>query len=111
MQKFLPAVEKGDKRIILVDGEPVGAINRVPAEGVTVNADVSGDALLAVAEPDAEGRDMLTRAAERFGLTARGYHRVLKVSRTIADLEGAERVRRPHVAEALSYRLVAARDV
>jgi magnesium chelatase family protein len=81
------------------------------AEGVTVNADIAGDALLEVAEPDEEGREMLARAATRFGLTARGYHRVLKVARTIADLDGAARVRRPHVAEALAYRLVAARDV
>ena len=73
--------------------------------GVTVNADVSGDALMAVAAPDAEGHDMLLRATDRFRLSARGYHRVLKVARTIADLDGEEGVRRPHVAEALSYRL------
>jgi magnesium chelatase family protein len=81
------------------------------AEGGTVNADVSGDALLAVAEPDADGRDLLDKAAVRFGLTARGYHRVLKVARTIADLDGSEAVRRPHLAEALSYRLIAASDI
>lgn len=78
---------------------------------IRVNADIAGDALMEVAEPDAEGRDMLTRAADRFRLTARGYHRVLKVARTIADLAGEPQVRRPHVAEALSYRLVAARDI
>ena len=60
-----------------------------------------------VATPDAEGRALLTRVAKRFGLSARGYHRVLRVARTIADLEGAPDVRRPHVAEALSYRLTA----
>ena len=76
--------------------------------GVTVNGDVSGDRLMAVAGPDAEGAAMLTRAVDRFRLSARGYHRVLKVARTIADLDGAEGVRRPHVAEALSFRLVAA---
>ncbi|TFL18007.1 YifB family Mg chelatase-like AAA ATPase [Jannaschia formosa] len=88
----------------------VQAARYAGAESVTVNADVSGDALMAVAEPDAEGRELLTRAATRFGLTARGYHRVLKVARTIADLAGEPGVRRPHVAEALSYRLIAARD-
>ncbi len=78
------------------------------AEGVRVNADATGALLDAVAAPDAEGRDLLLRAAERFGLTARGYHRVLRVARTIADLAGSENVRAPHVAEALSFRLTGA---
>ena len=56
--------------------------------------------------PDAEGRALLRRAAEKFGLSARGYDRVLKVSRTVADLAGCESVRADHVAEALQYRLV-----
>ncbi|MGB3554910.1 MAG: ATP-binding protein, partial [Jannaschia sp.] len=78
---------------------------------VRVNADIAGDALMEVAAPDTEGADLLDRAADRFRLTARGYHRVLKVARTIADLEGSDAVRRPHIAEALSYRLIAARDI
>jgi magnesium chelatase family protein len=57
------------------------------------------------AAPDAEGRALLTRVAERFGLTARGYHRVLRVARTIADLDGSARSAQPHVAEAVSFRL------
>jgi magnesium chelatase family protein len=48
---------------------------------------------------------LLTRVAENFRLTARGYHRVLRVARTIADLDGAPDVARPHIAEAVSYRL------
>ena len=55
--------------------------------------------------PDAEGRALLTRVAERFGLSARGYHRILRVARTIADLDGATDVQQPHVAEAVSYRV------
>ncbi|PWJ16158.1 YifB family Mg chelatase-like AAA ATPase [Jannaschia seohaensis] len=78
---------------------------------ITVNADLSGDALTEAARPDAEGAELLTRAATRFGLTARGYHRVLKVARTIADLAGEPDIRRPHIAEALSYRLIAAKDI
>ncbi|WP_281824711.1 YifB family Mg chelatase-like AAA ATPase [Jannaschia rubra] len=73
---------------------------------VTVNADVSGDRLMEVAGTDAEGQDILLRATDRFRLSARGYHRVLKVARTIADLDSSDLVRRPHIAEALSYRLV-----
>jgi magnesium chelatase family protein len=46
----------------------------------------------------------LRQASERIHLSARGYHRVLRVARTLADLGGAEVVRRVHVAEALSYR-------
>ena len=75
------------------------------APGVRVNADAEGETLEAVAAPDGEGRELLARAADRFGLTARGYHRVLRVARTIADLAGSETVGRTHVAEALGYRL------
>jgi magnesium chelatase family protein len=70
------------------------------------NADADGELLERVAAPDAEGRKLLTQAAEKFRLTARGYHRVLRVARTLADFDGVESVRRPHVAEALSYRRV-----
>lgn len=70
------------------------------------NADISGAVLEEVATPDAEGKALLLQAAERFGVSARGYHRILRVSRTIADLAGSEHIRRPHIAEALSFRLV-----
>lgn len=78
------------------------------AGGVRLNADAEGALLQEVAAPDEEGRALLLRVAERIGLTARGYHRVLRVARTIADLAGAATVRAPHVAEAVSYRLAAA---
>jgi len=70
-----------------------------------LNADAEGDLLEQIAAPDTEARQLLSRAAERFHLSARGYHRVLRVARTIADLEGAGDVRKPHLAEALSFRL------
>ncbi|MDW3223109.1 MAG: YifB family Mg chelatase-like AAA ATPase [Paracoccaceae bacterium] len=70
------------------------------------NADAEGEALEEIALPDAEGRDLLLRAAEKFNLSARGYHRVMRVARTIADLDGSEAVHRPHIAEAISFRLV-----
>ena len=74
-------------------------------ENVRVNADIEGDLLTEVATPDDQGRALLVKAADQFGLSARGYHRILRVARTIADLEGAENIARHHVAEAASYRL------
>jgi len=71
------------------------------------NAEVDGTLLEAIAAPDAAGRALLTDAAGRLKLTARGYHRVLKVARTLADLEDARDVKRIHIAEALSYRRIA----
>lgn len=76
-----------------------------PGAKPCLNADTVGDMLDEVARPDDEGRALLTKVAERFGLSARGYHRVLRVARTIADLDLSDAVRRPHVAEAVSYRL------
>jgi len=73
--------------------------------GMSANADIAGDAMEAFATPDSEGRDLLNRVAEKFGLSARGYHRILRVARTIADLAGSDNVRKPHVAEAVGYRL------
>ncbi|SDC49806.1 YifB family Mg chelatase-like AAA ATPase [Ruegeria marina] len=75
--------------------------------GMRQNADAEGKALEEIATPDAEGRDLLVKAADRFGLSARAYHRILRVARTIADLAGDTDVRRPHVAEALSFRVAA----
>lgn len=77
--------------------------------GARQNADAEGKLLEDIAAPDTESRDLLSRAAERFGLSARGYHRVLRVARTIADLACEERVQRHHFAEALSFRLPSAR--
>ncbi|MDB5446747.1 MAG: comM protein [Phenylobacterium sp.] len=79
------------------------------AEGsAALNAQASGDWLDTITALDGPARALLTKAAEAGGLTARGWTRTLRLARTIADLEGAETVRRAHVAEALIYRRVAA---
>jgi magnesium chelatase family protein len=72
--------------------------------GVRTNADVNGPVLEEVAKPDAAGMTLLRDAADAMRLSARGYHRVLRVARTLADLDGADKVGRVHLAEALSYR-------
>ena len=75
-----------------------------PEQRIRTNAEADGSLLDEIATPEPAGRALLLRAAERLRLSARGYHRVLRVARTLADLEGAETVGRRHVAEALSYR-------
>ena len=57
-----------------------------------------------IAKPDAKGQDILSKAADKFHLSARGYHRILRVARTLADLEGCADVQYHHVAEAIGYR-------
>ena len=74
------------------------------------NAEADGPVLEAVGTPDEAGRKLLAQAAEAMRLSARGYTRILRVARTIADLAGSEGVGRIHVAEALSYRRQAPRS-
>jgi magnesium chelatase family protein len=74
---------------------------------VRTNAQVSGPVLEEVARADPAGMALLRDAADSMRLTARGYHRILRVARTLADLDRAERVGRVHLAEALSYRALA----
>jgi len=56
------------------------------------------------AEPDTQSLDMLRMAMERLSLSARAYNRILKVARTIADLEGQAQIQSYHIAEAIGYR-------
>ena len=83
---------------------------RYADDGVRTNAEADGAVLERVATPDEPGRALLASAAAAMRLSARSYHRMLKVARTIADLAGAETVGRIHVAEALSYRRQAPRN-
>jgi magnesium chelatase family protein len=74
---------------------------------VRTNAQAQGPVLEEVAKPEGAGAALIRDAAEVMRLSARGYHRVLRVARTLADLDGAEKVGRLHLAEALSYRALA----
>jgi magnesium chelatase family protein len=75
--------------------------------GIRTNAQANGPVLEDIAKLDGSGTKLLRDAADAMRLSARGYHRVLRVARTLADLDGAENVGRIHLAEALSYRALA----
>jgi magnesium chelatase family protein len=73
-------------------------------KGVYCNAQMTERMLHEFAEPDTDSLDMLRTAMERLSLSARAYSRILKVARTIADLEASEQIQSHHIAEAIGYR-------
>jgi magnesium chelatase family protein len=77
--------------------------------GPITNARCSTAMIEKFAEPDPSGLQLLRDAAEKLKFSARGYHRVLKVARTLADLDGKATVGRLHLAEAISYRMASER--
>ncbi|MDX2257753.1 MAG: YifB family Mg chelatase-like AAA ATPase [Hyphomicrobiaceae bacterium] len=92
-------------RLAALTGEPSsGLVQGMPKSRLRTNADLTGRLIDAVATPDEAGAALLRQAAEALGLSARGFHRTLKVARTIADLAGRDTIGRTEIAEALSYR-------
>ena len=71
---------------------------------IATNSDLKGDAMDRLIKMDEDAKTYLEQAAIKLNLTARGFHRVIRVSRTIADLEQSENVARHHVGEAISFR-------
>jgi len=108
---ILPAPAEGSREVSLrvAHARDVQAARyaALGAANVRTNATVQGPLLEQVANPDAAGLKLLREAADAMQLSARGYHRVLRVARTLADLDGADKVGRIHLAEALSYRALA----
>jgi magnesium chelatase family protein len=104
----LPAPQEGSadvrERVAAARVRQLARFAALGARRVRTNADCSGQVLDDIARPDEAGTALLRSASDAMGLSARGFHRTLKVARTIADLDGTERVERHHIAEALSYR-------
>ena len=116
MDLSLPAPSEGSKeaaaRVSAARAVQTERYSDVAATGRrNVNADAPAKDIAAIAAPDERAGALLNEAAAQLSLSARAYHRVLKVARTIADLDGAGGVKRVHVAEALSYRRRIAGDI
>jgi magnesium chelatase family protein len=104
----LPSPSEGSAevrvRVAAARAKSGARLSAIGARGMRTNAETSGAILEQVANLDGAGMDLLRTASETLRLSARGFHRTLKVARTLADLDGHDGVGRMHVAEALSYR-------
>ena len=101
-----PRVRPKSRRAWRGRARPSARYRELCGGSIRTNAEAEGEILDKVASPEASGRQLLSDAVDRMRLSARGFHRVLRVARTLADLEGAGCVRRRHIAEALSYRRI-----
>ncbi len=104
---FPPPIEGSDEvrvRVIAARERQRARFQAAGVKGVRRNAELQGQLLDQMATPDEAGMTLLRQAAGTLKLSARGFHRVLKVARTLADLDASDGVGRLHIAEALSYR-------
>src|SRR5207253_3464682 len=106
---ILPPPAEGSREVAarVAQARAVQLARYADVPGITTNAAAPATVLEEVARPDASGLALLRDASDAMRMSARGYHRVLRVARTLADLDGVDRVGRVHLAEALSYRALA----
>ncbi|UUZ86794.1 ATP-binding protein [Paenibacillus sp. P26] len=86
-------------------------LSRYKGTGITFNSELSGKSLRTHVRLDQETSDLLQQSFDHFGLSVRAHDRILKISRTIADLEQSEDVRKDHIAEALQYRILDKKNI
>jgi magnesium chelatase family protein len=102
------SAERGGESSETVRGRVVEARGRqgqrFEESGPHCNAQMGAQGVQAHCDVDEAGTNLLRTATDRLGLSARGYTRILKVARTVADLEGASQIRPSHVSEAIQYR-------
>ena len=104
ISKAAPGEPSADIRERVIAARAIQSERYKDCKGTYCNAQMTERMIHRFAEPDADGINMLRMAMERLSLSARAYNRILKVARTIADLEGSEHVKTEHLAEAIGYR-------
>lgn len=97
------------RRVALARNLQIERYRALGRPDIRTNAQCSTALIETVAVPDKAGLALMHEAAEKLRFSARAYHRILKVGRTLADLDGAETIGRIHLAEAISYRIMADR--
>ena len=104
LSKMQPGESSADIRKRVIAARAIQTERFKSVKGIHCNAQMTERMIHLYAEPDAEGFNRLRDAMERLSLSARAYSRILKVARTIADLDGSTNVRAEHIGEAISYR-------
>lgn len=104
ISKAAPGEPSANIRERVIKAREIQAARYKDYKGIHCNAQMTERMIHQFAEPDEAGIDMLRMAMEKLSLSARAYSRILKVARTIADLEGCEHVELHHLAEAIGYR-------
>ena len=112
---MLPAAKEGSKqaaeRVARARDIQKERFSALAKDGIFTNAQCPAGMIETICQPDQEARDLLHQAANSMALSARGYHRILKVARTLADLAGRPQPGKTEIAESLSYRMTATQSL